>query len=81
MSQCLTDLERLAKYRWMADHAHDSARAANSLETKNAFASLAMSWETLILELERMFEAEAHSSDGFDQHINLPLWKQIDPVL
>jgi hypothetical protein len=62
MGQYLTDLERLATYREMADRAHEAARRATTLETKNAHASMARAWETMIEELERLLESGKHDA-------------------
>jgi hypothetical protein len=54
MGQFLTDLpeERIAKYRLMAAHAHESARTAISPEVRSAYTAMAATWEVLIKEYE-----------------------------
>jgi hypothetical protein len=56
VGQYLTDMpeERLAKYRLMATHAHESARASITPEARNAYIAIARSWETLAEEVERV---------------------------
>jgi len=78
VGQYLTDLERLAKYRLMADQAHECARRATSMEAKNAFVSLAATWESLIGELERMVESEPHHVDGLSPDAILAVAKAVD---
>ncbi len=75
VGQYLTDLpeERLAKYRLMAAHAHDAARAAASPEARNAYIAIARSWESLADEMERVLEANSNPSP------TLPLTKPISP--
>ncbi len=76
MGQYLTDLpeERLAKYRLMAAHAHESARAAESPEARNAFIAIASSWDSLAEEMERVLEAR-----DVDPDATLPLTKALNP--
>ena len=78
MGQYLTDLERLAKYRQMAEQAHEAARTATTLEAKDTFVSLALTWENIISELERLVETDKHQLDGLDPDATLPLTKRID---
>ena len=65
MGQFLTDLpeERIAKYRLLAAHAHESARTAKSPEVKTAYMTMAVAWETLISEYERALDGmRSHTS-------------------
>ena len=59
MGQHFTDEERAARYRLLAERAHECARAAIAHEARDAYIAIASAWETLAEETARMSEVES----------------------